>query len=70
MDYQYDSYDCTTLKVAFQNLRKAEQQGFWVGLLAGEPIGTWLVSRKELQSKFTAGPISKAVSSLVIGSLM
>lgn len=30
-DFNYDSYDVLTLKVAFQNLRLSEQHGFdWV----------------------------------------
>jgi hypothetical protein len=70
MDFTYDSYDSSTLKVNFQNLRKAEQQAFWIGLVLGTPIGTWLVSRKSIQHKFAAGPLSKVFSSLMVGSLM
>lgn len=70
MDFAYDSYDSSTLKVAFQNLRRAEQQGFWAGLLLGGPLGYWLVSRQGIQHKFTAGPVSKVASSLIVGSLV
>jgi len=51
-------------------LRKVEQQGFWLGVVGGFPLGTWLVSRKSVQSKFTAGVASKVASSLIVGSLM
>lgn len=70
MDFTYDSYDSSTLKVNFQNLRKTEQQAFWMGIILGTPIGTWIVSRKSIQHKFTAGPLSKVLSSLFVGSLM
>jgi hypothetical protein len=69
-DFAYDTYDISTLKVAFQNLRRAEQQGFWLGVLGGFPLGVYLVSRPSLQNKFAAGPVSKAVSALIVGSLM
>jgi hypothetical protein len=69
-DFNYDTYDVSTLKVAFQNLRKAEQQGFWLGVLAGFPLGVYIVGRPSIQHKFNAGPISKTVSALVVGSLM
>lgn len=36
----------------------------------GFPLGTWLVTRKYIQRKFTAGPISIAISSLAVGSLL
>ena len=70
MDFAYDSYDVSTRKVAFQNLRRTEQQGFWAGILVGGPLGYWLVSRQGIQHKFTAGPISKVASSLIVGSLV
>lgn len=69
-DFDYETYDVSTLKVAFQNLRKAEQQGFWLGVLGGFPLGIYLVSRPSLQHKFVAGPISITVSALTVGSLM
>ena len=69
-DFAYESYDISTLKVAFQNLRRAEQQGFWLGVLGGFPLGIYLVSRPSIQHKFAAGPISKTVSALIVGSLM
>lgn len=69
-DFAYETYDVSTLKVAFQNLRKAEQQGFWLGVLGGFPLGIYLVSRPAIQNKFAAGPISKTVSALLVGSLM
>lgn len=69
-DFEYDSYDVSTLKVAFQNLRKAEQEGFWLGLAGGFPLGYWLVTRQGIQKKFAAGPISKTLSCLFVGSLV
>ena len=69
-DFEYDSYDSSTLKVAFQNLRKAEQEGFWLGIGAGFPLGFWLVTRKSISHKISAGPITKTFSSLIFGSLM
>lgn len=69
-EFNYDSYDQSTLKVAFSNLRAAEQQGFWMGLLVGSPLGVWIVSRPQIQHKFAAGPTSKIVSALFCGSLM
>ena len=69
-DFKYDSYDESTLKVAFQNLRKAEGQGFWLGLLLGTPLGIYAVSNRGIRQKFTAGPLSKVVSSIAMGSLM
>jgi hypothetical protein len=69
-DFVYETYDVSTLKVAFQNLRKAEQQGFWLGVIGGFPLGYYLVSRPSLQHKFVAGPISKIASPLIVGSLM
>ena len=69
-DFGYDSYDQSTLKVAFSNLRAAEQQGFWMGLVVGSPLGVWLVSRPQLRSKISAGPATKVFSALFVGSLM
>lgn len=69
-DFQYDSYDISSLKTAFENLNKAETQGFWLGVLGGAPIGYWLITRKSLQNKFKAGPISMTISSLAVGSLL
>jgi hypothetical protein len=69
-DFTYDTYDVSNLKVAFQNLRKAEQQGFWLGVLGGFPLGVYIVGRPSIQHKFAAGPISKTVSALLVGSLV
>jgi hypothetical protein len=69
-DFEYDSYDVSTLKVAFQNLRKAEQEGFWLGIAGGFPLGIWLVGHRSIQHKVAAGPITKTISALVLGSLM
>jgi hypothetical protein len=69
-DFEYDSYDSSTLKVAFQNLRKAEKEGFWLGIGAGFPFGYWLVTRKSINHKIAAGPIAKTLSCLISGSLM
>jgi hypothetical protein len=69
-DFSYDSYDSSALKVAFENLRAAEQQGFWLGLVAGSPLGVWLVSRKTIQHKIGGGPTTKVLSALFVGSLM
>ena len=69
-DFTYDSYDSSTLKVAFENLRSAEQQGFWLGLAVGSPLGVWLVAQPRIQHKFSAGPATKIFSALFIGSLM
>jgi len=41
-----------------------------LGVLAGFPLGVYIVGRPSIQHKFNAGPISKAVSALVVGSLM
>lgn len=69
-DFEYDSYDSSTLKVAFQNLRKAEREGFWLGIIAGFPLGIYFVSRDGVRQKLNAGPLAKGISALVIGSLM
>lgn len=69
-DFEYDSYDSSTLKVAFQNLRKAEQEGFWFGIFGGFPLGLWLVTRKSITHKISAGPVTKTASALIFGSLM
>ena len=69
-DFLYDTYDISTLKTALENLRRAEQQGFWLGVGSGFPLGTWLISRPTLQHKFQAGLWSKVCSSLIVGSLM
>ena len=69
-DFTYDSYDISTLKTALENLRRSEQQGFWLGLLGGFPLGAWIVGRKSIQNKFVAGPWSKLASGLAMGSLM
>jgi hypothetical protein len=69
-DFEYDSYDVTTLRVAFQNLRKAEQEGFWLGIAAGFPSALWLVTRPSIQHKIAPGPITKTLSALIFGSLI
>jgi len=69
-DYKYDSYDSSALQVAFANLRRAEQQAFWLGLLVGSPLGVYAISNRRIQPKFAAGPVSKVASALVFGSLM
>jgi len=69
-DFDYETYDISTIKIAFQNLKRAERQGFWLGVLAGFPLGIYIVSRPAIQHKFAAGPISKAASALIVGSLM
>ena len=69
-DFQYDSYDVSSLKTAFQNLNNAENQGLWLGVLGGIPLGCWLVTRKSLQHKFKGGPIAMTISSLAVGSLL
>ena len=69
-DFKYDSYDSSALMVAFSNLRRAEQQGFWLGLLVGSPLGVYIVANKNIQKKFAAGPVTKVASALLVGSLM
>ena len=69
-DFTYDSYDISTLKTALEHLRKVEQQGFWLGVVGGFPLGAWIVGRKSVQHKFVAGPWSKLASGIVVGSLM
>lgn len=69
-DFEYDSYDTTTLKVAFQNLRRAEQEGFWLGVVAGFPSAFWLVTRPAIAHKINAGPVTKTLSALIVGSLV
>ena len=69
-DFSYDSYDQSTLKVAFSNLRTAEQQGFWMGIVVGSPLGVWLINRPTIQHKFAAGPVAKTFSAIFVGSLM
>ncbi len=69
-DFEYDSYDVTTLRVALQNLRKAEQEGFWLGVLGGFPSALWLASRPSVQHKIAAGPITKTLSALILGSVV
>lgn len=69
-DYKYDSYDTSALQVAFANLRKAEEQGFWMGLVLGSPLGVYLVSNPRIQHKFAAGPVTKVASALLVGSLV
>lgn len=69
-DFEYDSYDMSTLKIAFQNMKHAEKRGFWMGIALGFPIGHWFVTRKGIEKKFVAGPIFKSLSYLVFGSLM
>jgi hypothetical protein len=69
-DYKYDSYDSSALQVAFANLRRAEQQAFWLGLLVGSPLGVYIVANKRIQPKLGAGPVTKVASALLTGSLM
>ena len=69
-DFEYDSYDVTTLRVALQNLRRAEQEGFWLGVLGGFPTALWLVGRPAVQHKIAAGPFTKTASALLLGSLL
>ena len=69
-DFTYDSYDSTTLKTSLENLRRAERQGFWLGLVGGMPLGAWLVGRSLVQNKFQAGPWSKLTSGVILGSLV
>ena len=69
-DFAYDTYDISTIKVQMEILRSAEEQGFWMGLALGSPLGVWLISRPQIQQKFVAGPGSKLFSALFVGSLM
>ena len=69
-DFAYGSYDSSTLKVAFENLRRAEQQGFWLGLFVGSPLGVWIVSRQHIAHKIGAGPGTKLFSAVFVGSLV
>ena len=69
-DFTYDSYDVSTMKTSLQNLRRAEQQGFWLGVLGGMPSGAWLVGRSVVQNKFKAGLWAKLTAGLMVGSLV
>lgn len=58
------------MKVAFENLRRREQNGFWVGLLFGIPLGVYVAGRPFYQAKYNLGGVGKGVVGLVVGSLV
>jgi hypothetical protein len=50
-DFEYDSYDQTAIKVAFENLRQTEKKGFYYGVFFGLPLGMFLIKSLNKTSK-------------------
>jgi hypothetical protein len=69
-EFEYDSYDISAIKVSFENLRRAERQGFWAGLLIGSPLAYYISINKQVAKKCTMSRWTVGLSGLVLGSLM
>lgn len=64
-DFAYDSYDRSTIKTAFENLRRAEERGFYAGVFA---IPSVYIASKAF--KWNLRPTSAVLVPLFAGSLM
>ena len=69
-DFKYESPDLTSMKVAFEGLRKAEESGFWVGTILGLPLGYLLYQRLAKAGKILPSRSKAVTIPLLTGSIL
>ena len=69
-DFKYDSYDQTSMRVAFEYLRQTERTAFYAGVLGGGVIGAFALKFIHELPNFSIPLSFKIAIPLLAGSAM